>query len=433
MPKYKQFFFYIKALLQSLILFTIFVFLIIFIYRSFGTLPENSAQHKKVVTESLNFLKHSLRENNGAQKMQELFPEGSCFTITLYGLAWTNISRKFPGDNNLRTKALEESIWAFNQYNKPYVNDVFQDTQVENGVFWLGQKNLLLGQILEIIPIDDRPVKYVKEFHNNSKNLTEAFLKSPTHHLDSYPYLCWTADNVTALKSLFIHDKLYNSNYKKAYFAWKKWTQNNLDPDSGMFAGHLISQTGELLQPSRGCANSWILSLLPDMDPEFARKQYKQYRKKFMINRLGFNMLREYPKGIDKPADVDSGPIIWGAGVTATGVGLGASFANGDMETASDINNLSNTLGFPDYYEVNGENRKKYLYGFLPVGDGFLTWGYTLQNLEDELPEQSLFSLIKKRVTFYLLLIFLLSLVFIRAVFLYHSLKKEWKIIKNQV
>jgi hypothetical protein len=364
--------------------------------------------------------------------MQKLFPEGACFTNTLYGLAWTNLSNQFPEDSDLRLQAIKEASWIIGQYDEPYVSQYFQNTQVPNGVFWLGQKNLLLGQLLEITPVKNRPQQYIDQFHQQSAALFKAFLESSTIHLDSYPGLCWPADNVTALMSLLLHDQLYPTDYKKAYAAWKKWTQDHFDPNTGMPAGHLSSTSGELLQPARGCANSWILSLLPKMDPAFAKQQYRKYQSHFLIRHFGFRMFREYPASMDLPADVDSGPIIWGAGITATGVGLGTCIANGDIKSTIDIHHLANMFGWPNHFNVAGGEGRNYLFGLLPIGDAFLTWAYSLENNSPQMSTApSFWDLVQQRMAFYLISTFLICLFLIRGFFHFRSIRLKLNAIND--
>ena len=349
-----------------------------FFVRTFSSLPKSLDGRRNIAVNHLMGLREAVRNQDAPRKMQELFPEGACFTVTLYGLSWTNLVRNFNVEKELREKAIVEAKWALEQYEQPYVVGPFSTTQVRYGVFWLGQRNLVLGQLLEILPENRRPKHLVEEFHTNTKSLAEAFLESPTGHLDSYPGLCWPTDNVTALASLLIHDKLYSTKYRIAYEHWREWTLNNSDPSTGLPSGHLDSYTGNLLQPARGCANSWFLTLLPEMDPELAVELYWLYRKSFLVNCLGFNAFREYPSGFNWPADVDSGPIFMGAGTTATGVGLGASIANGDLETAEDIYDLVSSVGLKHETNFGGVTGTQYLLGRVPVADAFLTWALTL-------------------------------------------------------
>jgi hypothetical protein len=250
----------------------------------------------------------------------------------------------------------------------------FVDTQVRLGVFYLGQRNLLLGRYLELLPLNQRPAGLVEEFHTNAEVLAAAFLASPTHHLDSYPDMCWPADNVTALASLLLHDRLYGTAYRQAYDAWKTWTLRHADPATGLPAGMLDSRSGQLKEPSRGCANSWNLALLLADDPAFAIAQYQLYKRSFEIRRLGFHMFREYPASSAIKGNIDSGPIIWGAGTVTSGVGLGTALAFGDEALAADIHALATMFGWPRAVRVHGACARNFLWGALPVGDAFLSW-----------------------------------------------------------
>ena len=346
--------------------------------RTTSALPQSVDERRTTAEAHLWGLRHMVRDENAAQSMQKVFPEGGCFTVTLYGLAWTNLAAHFDIDQDMRNAAIREAMWAIEQYDEPHVAGPFTTTQVRNGVFWLGQRNLVIGQLLAIMPQATRPPALVQEFHDNSRSLAQAFLASPTAHLDSYPQLCWPADNVTALASLLIHDDIYATEYRAAFNYWKTWTKAHADPLTGLPAGHLVSMTGQLLQPARGCANSWMLALISQMEPTAARDMYELYQRHFLISRLGISVFREYPKDMSLGADIDSGPIILEAGVTATGVGLAAALSNGDLQTAEDIYGLAATLGLKGNEKHADHRGTRYLFGGLPVGDAFLTWAHTL-------------------------------------------------------
>ncbi len=275
----------------------------------FGTFrqpPTTDQSRLKTATRHLLGLRHAIRSCDAVSRMQAVFPEGACFTITLYGLSWTNLLAHYKPSSELRKTAIQEVEWAIGQYLSPLVARPFLDTQVRNGVFWLGQRNLVLGQYLEVLPEESRPSHLEREFHDNSDSLYRAFMTSPTAHLDSYPGFCWPADNVTALASLVLHDRLYDTSYRTAFELWKAWTSQNCDDATGLPAGHVDSVTGELLQPSRGCANSWILALLPGIDRQYSSLLYQRYLDSFLAYSLGFRMFREYAKGVKLPSDVDS-------------------------------------------------------------------------------------------------------------------------------
>lgn len=322
-------------------------------------------------------LQLALHHKGAAAKMQEIFPEGACFTVSLYGWSQANLAPLLEGAE--RQEAVAEIRCALEQQQAPGVLAPFGNTQVRNGVFWLGQRNYLLGKYLGLLTQGERPLELVEEFHTNSAQMAQAFLASPTHHLDSYTGMCWPADNVTALTSLVLHDHLYGTSYRIAYEAWKEWTVGHPDPTTKMPTGHLRMKSGKHLGPARGCANSLMIPMLSEIDPVYARQLYQDYQRWFGVVRFGLRMFREWPQGQSgHGADIDSGPIIWGAGVTATGVGLAAARSQGDIATEADIRDLAAALGFPHTTQMNGRPAITYLFGVLPVGDAFLAWALSL-------------------------------------------------------
>jgi hypothetical protein len=345
--------------------------------RSFPSNLEKEAVPKKFLLAHLHGLSRALKEQDAARRMQDFFPEGACFSYSLYGLAWAN-AVPFLAEEE-RPEALEEIRFALDGQQSPLSLSPFSDTTVRYGVFWLGQRNLLLGLYLRAMPEAERPAELVEEFHRNSSEMTKAFLDSPTYHLDSYPGMCWPIDNVTALRSLVLHDEMYGTAHREAYEAWKQWTIGHADPLTGMPAGHMNRLSGQHIETARGCANSWMMPLLMEMDPEFATAMYAKYRAHFAIRNFGFEMFREWPHGErGHGADVDSGPIIMGSGLTATGVGLAASRATGDFRMEADIRDLSRIFGFADRETTDGREEIQYLFGQLTVGDAFLAWGYSI-------------------------------------------------------
>jgi hypothetical protein len=120
----------------------------------------------------------------------------------------------------------------------------------------------------------------------------------------------------------------------------------------------------------RGSSLSLMLSFLPNIDPIFAQNQYKVYKNLFVQNKLGLPAVREYQIGISGGGDIDSGPVIWDVGGSASIVGIRAAAENGDFELAKSLRNSIEAFAFSTNY--GGE--KKYLFGQLPVIDGFMAW-----------------------------------------------------------
>jgi hypothetical protein len=111
--------------------------------------------------------------------------------------------------------------------------------------------------------------------------------------------------------------------------------------------------------------------MLSGIDPEFAAEQYKQFEKDFVTNTFGLPSVREYPKGTDGFGDVDSGPVIFGVGFSATIVSIGTFAVLNKESLAEHQYKTIHAFGF----ERKAGNKKYYLLGKLPMADAFIAWG----------------------------------------------------------
>src|SRR6185295_6406344 len=121
---------------------------------------------------------------------------------------------------------------------------------------------------------DRRDQELVADFHAASREIADAFVAAPARHLDTFPDACWPADQVAALASLVVHDRLFGTDHAVAVREWRTWTQQHLDPATGLPPGQIDPKSGATIQPARGCGMSWTLALLPRLDPAWSRDVY---------------------------------------------------------------------------------------------------------------------------------------------------------------
>lgn len=83
---------------------------------------------------------------------------------------------------------------------------------------------------------------------------------------------------------------------------------------------------------------------------------------------LGFGGIMEYPSNHrGGRGDIDSGPVLLGIGISATGFGIGASRANDDLETFTALYATAHLFGAP----VDEDGTRTYATGG-PIGDAIL-------------------------------------------------------------
>jgi hypothetical protein len=336
-------------------------------YRPPGAGPD--VQHQ------LTWIGGSLRHGSG-EAMQTWYPEGYFFAHALYGCALVNqaiLERE--RDPALVQRNAREVEWVIERLESEAGRAPFPKEQaVEHGVFYLGWLNRLVGGLLLLQPEPERDPRRVALFHRQSEALAQAFTASPSHHLEAYPGQSWPVDNVVALTSLQLHDTLYGTGYQSVIHQFLAFARGHPDPATGLLPHSIDARTGLLREGSRGSSLVLALSFLPELDPDFARSQYRRFRKLYAIPMLDFILVREYPQGVDGPEDVDSGPLIFGVSPFASGVGLAAARANGDEEMFGRMVQLSEVVGAP--IDTGGE--KRFCLGRLAIGDAFLAWGKTV-------------------------------------------------------
>lgn len=85
----------------------------------------------------------------------------------------------------------------------------------------------------------------------------------------------------------------------------------------------------------RGCAQSYISRYFAEVDGPRAAAWWKTYRTNFVEHLpLGVIGFREWPRGVEREGDIDSGPIVLGIGVAASALAISAAKAQGDSRLA---------------------------------------------------------------------------------------------------
>ncbi len=383
-----NFHFWLTTSIRILLFLTAFILLSVFIKNSFTRLPDTKMKQKKLATSILNNLEKGMHDRSIIDFNQRIFPEGACFSLLLYSISWSNIAVLNLDDTELVEKAISEASWAIDEFQKEYVTSIFTDTEVENGVLWMGQLNLMLGKFSALVKDNQDYSKHVDMYHYYSKTLNNAYENNSICLLNTYPFGCWTADNATAILSLALHDQLYETNYNKTCSRWTKWFIENPDTTCGLPPAKVNNANGFAHEPSRGSSNSWIVTILSHFDESTASLLYERHRKHFTNKLIGFNTFREYMKGSRYKPDVDSGPVVLGSGVTVSASSIITAVLRKDYETANDINIILNMFCYPHTFSENGKSYRSYLFKKFPIADLFIVWQYSMLPVDEIAEEQ---------------------------------------------
>lgn len=186
-------------------------------------------------------------------------------------------------------------------------------------------------------------------------HLRERSLDSSLAHAPSYPGSpMWPADQAVTLLALRLYDESHQSHLLDAPLeSWLSAMRAHTDPATGLFHSS-VSPLVYATTP-RGCALSWTSLYLAQVAPEVAREQYVRYREQMAHDVLGYGGFREWPLERDKGGmDADSGPIFFGVGMAATGLGLGPARLFRDADRYTTIRRTALTFGVPSVFPSHG-------------------------------------------------------------------------------
>ncbi len=159
-------------------------------------------------------------------------------------------------------------------------------------------------------------------------DLAGDFARSPFAMPASYRGVWWMLDAVPALAALPLRGE-----GATAVAGWESTVRCcAIDPATGLVVAGWNPARGRGIGPPRGCA---LMLALPDLfvaAPAFANEQWVLMRRHLVRGAAGLTGVREYPEPLDLPPTTDSGRIILGLGEAASGFGLAAAAAAGDLE-----------------------------------------------------------------------------------------------------
>ncbi len=204
-------------------------------------------------------------------------------------------------------------------------------------IAYLGYFNLVLSFNHFIDPNS----KYKELNKKITEKLVRNLEKSDNLLLYTYPGQIYLPDNCTVTGSIALYDRATGEDHSKLLKRWmKKCRHDYIDPDTG-----LLYQT--YMPPGRGSGTAIGIYFLSFADKELSADLYKALKKHLSGGLLGFGAIREYPVNVPGEGDIDSGPVISGYGISATGFSLAGCRIHRDSELFCELYGTSFLFGCP--------------------------------------------------------------------------------------
>lgn len=193
-------------------------------------------------------------------------------------------------------------------------------------------------------------------------SLARRFDASPSALVETYPGETYVPDNVVAIAGLALDQRCHGDARHEATIA--RFVQALLHERLDAETGVLVFAPG---QPGRGSGAAWMAYFFTFIDEAVARAQFEALFRAFGVDvPLGAFAVREWPRGVERPGDVDSGPLVFGLSPSGTGFALAGPAFNGDVARLRSMLRTAEAVG-----TSGGGSERRYLLAPL-VGDAIV-------------------------------------------------------------
>lgn len=295
---------------------------------------------------------HKLASTVAAQVMQglslddyhtqsELFDGEWLFgTHLMAGIGFCQIVQQHPEDLKKWQPSIEvcikqllsPAVRAFDR--KAWGRDALASLDAPDGhAAYLGYLNFLLGLYRQIDPQN--------QFASLNDSLTETLIRrmqaSPNRLIETYPGEWYPVDNSPGLASIALHGQATGRDYS-AFLSQQEnvFRTRYIDSKTGLLA-QAVNPNGAVRDMHRGSGTTLSIFFLSRGCPKLAGEMYTGVRRNLASGIFNFGAVREYPRRVQGHGDIDSGPVIFGFGFSATGFGIGGARAFRDERFFSSL------------------------------------------------------------------------------------------------
>jgi hypothetical protein len=218
------------------------------------------------------------------------------------------------------------------------------DLAGDRGHAYLGYLDLALGMIRRVAP----ETRFAADHDRITAALARRLEAAPHGLVETYPGEAYPADVASMVGAVGLHDRVASGDHGallgRIAATWRaRW----IDPGSGLLHQSGEARSGVPTGPPRASGTALAAYFVSFADPALARSLFAALARSQRGSFLGFGGIREYPPGESGGGDIDSGPVLFGVSVSATGFALAGARACGDRELFTRLYRTVDLFGVP--------------------------------------------------------------------------------------
>ncbi|RYZ05116.1 MAG: hypothetical protein EOO73_21150 [Myxococcales bacterium] len=211
-----------------------------------------------------------------------------------------------------------------------------------HGHGYLGYANLALSMLRLVDP----QTRFAALSDELSDAMASRLAAAPHALFETYPGEAYAPDMSMVAGSIALHDCAAGRAERPFFPAWRRAFERYIDPASGLLYQAAEAETGRPLDAPRGSGAAIAAYALSFFDRDLSARLYDGVRR-HAVQPLGFGMMHEYAPGKAGRGDIDSGPVLLGVGVSATGFALAGARLHRDREQFTALYRTVNFVGVP--------------------------------------------------------------------------------------
>jgi hypothetical protein len=257
---------------------------------------------------------------------------------------------------------LRERAWRFGA--SAWGRGPFESLDTDEGHAYLGYIALGMGALREVDPASPH-----HELHDRViAALARRLERSPHGAIETYPGEAYPCDIASVVGAIGQHARLTGTDRRvliarMADLYRRRWR----DPRSGYLVQSVSPRTADPTAPPRASGTALAAYFLSFADRALAGELGLSLARTGHVERVGFGAVREYAPGHEGRGDIDSGPVVLGVSVSATGFALATARQLGDRTRYRELYRTAALFGVP---VARGE-RRRFLAGG-PIGNAIL-------------------------------------------------------------
>lgn len=220
----------------------------------------------------------------------------------------------------------------------------FEHLDDDRGDAYLGYVALAVGALRTVDPATPHAALHDRLVASLARRLE----RSPSGALETYPGEAYPCDLSTVVGAIGQHARLTGTDRhvllsRMAGVYRTRW----IDPASGYLAQTVVPETGAPASPGRGSGTALSAYFLSFADSALSRSLAGAVARTGTRTLAGFGGVLEYPPGVAGHGDIDSGPVVLGVSVSATGFALAPMRQLGDRARFAALYRTAALFGVP--------------------------------------------------------------------------------------